>query len=148
MSAFIVNPHHLDVMLSYFNRHDGYVTLRKKQIPDDALIEERWYTLRGSDIDELRTMKQILSDQNCRSINERYNEQKAPPIAEFHLVHRKFSPVDIIKACNCYEYQACETEDYQQTDAARISDAIRSTAIGNLAGYEEAAWEIREPVEV
>ena len=141
MSAFIVSEYHLDSMLSFFNLHQGTVSLKKKETGE-------WYALNSSSIEDLQIMKQILADQNYRSVNERYQETEPAPVMSAKVLFERVSPVQIIKACNCYDYQACETDDYQQTDANRICDAIRASAIDELPGYEEAQWEMNEPVKV
>jgi hypothetical protein len=89
---------------------------------------------------------QILVDQNYRSVNERYNETNKSPRFVF-----KFNPlpmvalkniVQIFKACDCYDYQACETDDYYDTKARSIIDEIRDHLISQLPGYDEAEWSI------
>ncbi len=57
---------------------------------------------------------------------------------------RHYLPVEIIKACDCYDYQSCETPDWKDTEAYAIMQMLRKRAIYSLPGYEEAAWEIRE----
>ena len=47
-----------------------------------------------------------------------------------------------LKACDCYDYQAGETPDYNSTPAHDIISQIRQFAIMALPGYEAAAWEI------
>ena len=56
--------------------------------------------------------------------------------------HRVLTPIQVIKACNCFDYQACEVENYEETEAAKIIEAIRAAAIERLQGMEEAEWEI------
>lgn len=46
----------------------------------------------------------------------------------------------IAKAAACYEYQACESSDYDSTLAARIVAAIRARILTKLPGYEAANW--------
>ena len=86
-------------------------------------------------------------------MNQRYpdtidNPDDMPgPVAEVNTPIRfryenNRSPVQILKACQCYDYQACETEGYEQTDAQRITRAIAAHAINNLDGYDKAEWSI------
>ena len=51
------------------------------------------------------------------------------------------APVQPGKSCD-YCYQACETDDYEDTLAARIIRGISAKAVGCLPGYEDAPWEI------
>lgn len=89
---------------------------------------------------------QLLLDENARSVNARYNESEKPTIAykECRILHNGAHtgelPLTILKLCSCYDYQACETDDYEETDAARIIRRIRGSAIGDLPGYDAAPW--------
>jgi hypothetical protein len=87
---------------------------------------------------------QILVDQNFRSVNYHYEEDY--PVREYVADPPAvtLSPVAILKACDCYDYQACETPDYWETEAFAIVRAIRNRAIRLLPGYDEAeAWPVR-----
>ena len=50
------------------------------------------------------------------------------------------TPVEIIKLCDCYDYQSCETRDWETTEAFAICAALRAAAIDSLPGYEDAPW--------
>ena len=50
--------------------------------------------------------------------------------------------VAVLKACQCYGYQACELNNYELSVAARIIGAIMSRAISMLPDYHAARWEI------
>lgn len=127
MSAFIVSDKHISALVSagslwgvkYFH-------------------SEMWRPIRGRE----NEIGQILLNENYRSVNYRYSEDEQP----HHFRHvpslMKYSLLQIIKACNCYNYQACETPDYYDTEAYSIVMAIREHAIHLLPGYEDAAWEI------
>ncbi len=55
---------------------------------------------------------------------------------------RTYSDVVLLKLCACYDYQACETQDYDDTDAAKSVDFLRYRIIDRLPGYGEAPWEL------
>lgn len=85
----------------------------------------------------------ILLGENYRSVNYRYrNEMGERHKLTYKPIPMKWSPVDILKACDCFDYQACETEDYTSSRAAKIIDKIRHLAIKKLSGYEKAPWGI------
>ena len=88
-----------------------------------------------------RKIGQKLLDENYRSVNYRYDEESKPhtysPASLAPLM-----PVEILKLCNCYSYQTCETEDWRQTEAWEIMNTLRGFAIRALPGYEEAQWEL------
>jgi hypothetical protein len=84
---------------------------------------------------------QVLMEQNYRSINTRYNEKTAAPKFADDW-NTSADPVVILKACDCYDYQSCETDDYEQTEAYVIVQAIRHRNISRLPGYDKAPWGI------
>ena len=93
--------------------------------------------------DNLDMIGQILVNQNYRSVNHRYNDMEIPP--EYHWERyplSKLSAVQVIKACDCYAYQACEVDDWETTEAHKIIDTIRERAIDELPGMEEAEWGV------
>jgi len=85
---------------------------------------------------------QKLWDENFRSVNYRYNENVEAPVYHGARAPRRFSPIEIVKLCHSYNYQSCETPDWEETEAYAISKAIESRAIRNVAGYDEALWSI------
>lgn len=133
MSAFIVNNYHIDVLVNYavFNRlyycHNDKVVHCEKN-PD--------------------VIGQVLLAENYRSVNHRYEENDTAPSYKFRVLSKSFSAIQIIKACNCLEYQSCEHDEWKDSEAYKIVNSIREHAIINLKEYEDAQWEIPEPDEV
>jgi hypothetical protein len=136
MSAFIVSHKHinalvsamLDAQMSYWDGHNRvYVTC--------------------ANADEIG---RILIEENVRSVIYRYggrigdDEKQAATSYRFAHSARPISPVQLIKAVHCLDYQSCETEDWESSTAWRICQAIISNATGQLPGYEAAAWEIHD----
>jgi hypothetical protein len=70
------------------------------------------------------------------------DEKQAADSYCFAYAPRPRSPVQIIKAVHCLDYQSCETEDWETTLAWRICQALLSSTTARLPGYEAAAWEI------
>jgi hypothetical protein len=54
----------------------------------------------------------------------------------------------IVKACDCYDYQACETRDYESSEAAALVARVREAAIkigGQCSGsqlWDQLMWGI------
>jgi hypothetical protein len=48
----------------------------------------------------------------------------------------------VAKAIACYEYQACECADWEQSEAVQFCDALRRKMIARLPGYEAAPWGV------
>ena len=105
---------------------------------------------------ELTTLyADVLYQENIRSVRARYPEDKwddlpgpcAKPIhivasgMERALAAYRRTPVQILKMCDCLEYQSCETDDYRESIACELLEAIRRAAIRALAGYEDAPWD-------
>ena len=129
MSAFIVSKNHINTLVNY-----GYHNRLYRYISEDNILRFN---------DEPTKIGQILVDENYKSINYRYEEDEEHYKYKFNLSLKNYSPVQIIKACDCYDYQACETPDYDKSVAYKLIDTIRARAINSLDGYEKAEWEIR-----
>jgi hypothetical protein len=129
MSAFIVSDKHINSLLNFAYAHMDGINL-----PDGQ-------DLSFKSVQDLDKIGQILLDENYRSVNYRYREQEISHQIKF-FVQPLLTPVQIIKACQCLDYQCCETEDWEETSAYRIINWIQTEAIRNLAGYEQAQWSI------
>jgi hypothetical protein len=126
MSAFIVSNKHIDTLVSY------------------AMSSGIHQVYHNGDTCHLdgEGMGMILAEQNARSVNARYREQTTVDYSWTPIYRLPTNAVQILKACNCYDYQACETDDYDTTLAHAIIQAIQSKAIRSLPGYDAAEWEI------
>ena len=156
MSAYICSPDHF-IALSVFaaSRRGG----RDWQV-DPRYVEGLTHPdakLRGLDnfnTHELATLyADTLYQENIRSVRARYPDDKwdelpGPHIKPLHIIvtHRHFDhvnwvlkPVEILCMLDSWEYQSCETEDFQQTVAYRLAQSIRKAAIRSLPGYEQAS---------
>lgn len=136
MSAFVLSNAHLLALLNFAASYD-----QAPRLPAFYLAGGR--TLATTSAADLQTAAEILLAQNVASVNYRYRESAPAPAIVFNYSSRPTDPVQILKACACYDYQAGETPDYSQTDAAAIVDRIRRAAIAALPGYDAADWEIR-----
>ena len=139
MSAFVVSHIHINALLTFAD-----LKKMRNQIGyriDQGAAQHSWSTI-----------GQILLAENERSVCTRYPDcteaNKPGTIGEeaisyhfktwnqaFALQHDKLC-VWIMKACDCFEYQACESDDYEQTIAHSIIDTIRSKAIHSLFGLQ------------
>jgi hypothetical protein len=129
MSAFIVSDEHLNYLISYASdRRVGWWdgTARRYVFGCEQEVFNK------------------LFRANMESVNERYSEN-TPPMPSKFVWRGDTTAIQVLKGCSCFDYQACEVKDYDQTEAARIVNEIRSSAIRSLRGYEEAEWEITQP---
>ena len=94
----------------------------------------------------------ILLAENIRSVEYRYNDANdmigdrdiAVSCEEMHGGRYRISAVQILKLCDCFEYQACESSDWEASAAYELLERIRHAAIRTLPGYDDAEWGIDE----
>ena len=128
MSAFILDQDHINAMLQ----------AAAPRWPGDS-ANYRWNGEAYYFGANRQQVGQVLLNENYRSVNYRYGESEQPPTFVSRPV-RSQTPVQLIKLCDCYNYQTCETPDWEQTEAYAICHALRERAIDKLPGYEDAAW--------
>lgn len=96
MSAYIVSKKTIDAIVKGFEIYDV-----------DYMAEN----YKASDMQELRnSIGQSLLDQNYKSVNHRYSENTPTPKYEYEDV--EVNPGVILGCIACFDYQACETDDY------------------------------------
>ena len=130
MSAHIVGDYHISVLLQDCSQRDGASYYFNGEMHYVAGAEE--------------VVGQVLLDENYRSVNYRYRSDVFPPDFQLARLRRRYTPVEVLKAIHCYDYQACETPDWKETEAYTITQMLQTRAISQLPGYDEAAWEVRE----
>ena len=84
---------------------------------------------------------QALFSANEDSLVARYGDR----ITKGKFKYKKdirVSPVQGLKNCDCFDYQACEVDNYRASCASALVSRIRSLIIADLPGYEEATWGI------
>src|SRR4030065_258497 len=108
MSAFLCNAEHIAV-LAAFAVHQG------------AVVRE--YIVDGDPMATAGNVAKEMMRQNIRSVAARYpaydpadllNLDEAKELGEryFFASQTLFSPLELYKLAQCYEYQSCETEDW------------------------------------
>jgi hypothetical protein len=140
MSAFVVSHDHIDALLTFADR-------RKMRGQLDYSEQLSWTQI-----------GKILLAENERSVCHRYTDcvpgncpgkigeeaigYKFRHMHELAMMQHTALCITIIKACDCFDYQACETDDYGQSIACRMIKSIRHEAVHSLPGYDDAPWEI------
>jgi hypothetical protein len=134
MSAFILNEYHLSVL--------GRAASVAHTYNSSDILTEYNTTLAA-------IYAQTLYAENVRSVQYRYSTDKEEYPEEIVFDRRALQgtldPVQVIKAAHCYTYQACETDDYKQSAAAKLIDNILDVCTRALPGYESAQWVIDPP---
>jgi hypothetical protein len=132
MSAFVVPDRHINALVSYAS------ALGVRYSFGDQL-----FSVAGQE----QEAAQLLYAANVRSVAYRYahipEEADQDPNEPFKFVREKmvlanYPPLVILKACDCYDYQACEVDDYYESQASALVNAIRKFTISKLPGYSDA----------
>jgi len=150
MSAFIVSHDHIDALLTFAKLHrvSYYVPQRICNKPGGTRVD--------IDSDTVTEVGRILLDENERSVRHRYRSSADLPgtigeeaasytfreFAELYRLPKGKQCAWILNGCRCYDYQACETDDYEESLAHRIIQEIQAAAIRALPHIEDAPWEI------
>jgi hypothetical protein len=118
-----------------------------------------WHELGFGDFERAAQVGQMLWDENRKSTHARYPDtiedfSNAPgPCEESFLYdqHRAASHYEVydlaqvLKSCDCFEYQACEHDGWKESEAHAFIMALRSAAWHALPGYENAVWGAPKP---
>jgi hypothetical protein len=147
MSAFVVSHAHIDALLTFADM---------KRLTNELA----YHVNRGKEKLSLSDIGRILLAENERSVCHRYPDcvpGNAPGVIGQECINYRFKPYQklhrmpfpamlatVIKACHCFDYQACETDDYESSIAHKIIRAIEARAIRALPHYENAPWGINE----
>ena len=94
----------------------------------------------------VKAIGQSLLDQNYRSVNFRYDEETKTPEFKYTDIGDEILNLGSIIGCiDCYNYQACETPEYEQTDLyyslERLKDEVYKNGLRRL-GYTDLPWGI------
>jgi hypothetical protein len=121
MSCFLVSQKHIDTLISCaaFRYGLSYRHKRKRH-----------------DVSDPQSVGEMLYNQNVCSTIMRYGDRS--------LVWYKYKrfrpvffmpPVAVLKALHCYQYQACETSDWEETQAYAFCRALERALVQELPGY-------------
>jgi len=106
-----------------------------------------------------RVQFELLAAANGRAVAERYREPRETMPTWDHVDTSEFSPVQIVKAVDCIEYQCSNWTGWPGSDAETLARDLRAAALrripgGDLGtfagtrtlnGYDAAAWELDAP---
>lgn len=133
MSAFIVSDYHINALVSY-----------------GIKLKAQLYTKEGWEYfndDTAWALASRLYRANVCSVNRRYGERKRTNGFRFQRVDVSgLTAADIVKACDCLEYQSCEVKTWERSRARKTLQAIRERAIDVLASSSKA-WTLYEPTK-
>lgn len=157
MSAFICGPDHFKALAMFAARRQHGSWIVDPRYIDGLTHPEA--ALRGienlNDYELATLYADTLYRENVRSVAYRYpdcaRDNLPGPLADAGFVDVSprdlarrdllLQPVEILKMCDCLEYQSCETKDWPASVAHRLLNAIRRAAVRALPGYEDAPWD-------
>ena len=134
MSAYIVNDYHINALVTWAVLNDVRMWQPRRKC---------WTPI---DLSTAQHVAATLYSENVRSVNYRYGERTKrtgftyKPVPITHL-----TAADIIKACQCLDYQSCETPDWHSTEACGYLTSIRNAAVNEMI-RACSTWQLREPV--
>lgn len=140
MSAYVCSNTHIKALAIFAVRKShGSLSINPRYVDGAEDVA-------GQDLNVIATRyAAILLAENVRSVRYRY----ADDVGDYDeilisknevLMPKAISPVAILKLCACLNYQSCETEDWETTNAYKLLQHIKDEAIRALPGYEEAPW--------
>ena len=129
MSAFMCSNAHINALVSFALQERGF--FRHKQLDGNSA----------------QIAGQVLVNANAESIKAKYNEEEGYPFV-FRRESPARHPLNILKACDCYDYQACEDGEYEGSEAQKFIDHIRAMAIRRLPGYDiSEGWQFEDHLD-
>lgn len=135
MSAYLVPDYHINALVSWAAGRHG-----------SNAVSYYWGGRRRDIRGDEKRIASVLYAENVRSVNARYRESDPAHGFVFKRVVNMLNPIDVIKGCHGYGYQACEAEGYEESEAFAIIAGIERSAIRALPGYEDSnAWCIDGP---
>ena len=156
MSAFMCSDDHIRVLAiaaTYGTGREAVYTARR----DAQQIEEvRRYKPQSADARPVRLAARTLVLANAAALRDRYGSAHdrfgdavdetgaGPEIAEADVARLAphLTPACIAKLVACYQYQACDWEGFQGSDAERLTWNALERAMRCLPGYDAAPWGI------
>lgn len=138
MSAYIVSDETVSVIVKAFEIYKvNYIGEGFNDLIED-LSEKRL------------SLGQSLVNQNYRSVNYRYRENDKPHKFEFTdinlMVNGKLDTGLIVGCIDCYNYQACETDNYWQSHIYHSLRWLKDTILNQYIKQDgfEKSWGYRK----
>ena len=149
MSAFVVNKTHIDMMVQlalegptgrggmagsgwgvFYWFHGGKSLPLQPELADATGL--------------------MLVSENVTSVKARYQDSREDNLPgpcvpywsdyKWNGSRQRLSPVEGLSLLSCFEYQSCENEGWEASEAKAFCDALQHRLIGCLPGYSDAPW--------
>lgn len=125
LSAFSVSDDHINILLSWARKYAPILYATAFDLKKKA---------------EYAKVGAILRKANNASLEARYGNKPKSYLAKTVPVAHLY-PINIVAGCNCFDYQVCEYDGWEKSDAKKIIDNIRDAAIRRVVGYDQF-WEL------
>ena len=137
MTAFVVHPEHINVLLWAGLKDPRLGALRWDHPNTNPTNSTELQPETASETG------QMLLDINIAAVSHLYNEPAEPQHYTYRPPrHRHWTNVELLKALHCYQYQADEHPDWHNTQARAFCRALEKRLIYRLPGYNEGPWAI------
>ncbi len=125
MSAYMVDDAHIDALVDIAKQFTR---------PGPAVYRYKFYwaaqrnPFRSHSLDDQTeaAIGRMLLAENARSVGHRYREVQDPAALTYvyRPTKRTYTPAQALMAIRGYEYQACETDDWDQSEAHDFCRAL------------------------
>lgn len=124
MSAFMCSDNHINAIITYASCHGVR-----------ARINREWVPIWGNE----QKFASLLATANAESLHVRYDDETIVTAITYRAYHVQ-SEIEVLKLLDCFDYQACEVDAYEDTPAAHVVNCIRKDVVCRLPGYADAPW--------
>jgi hypothetical protein len=146
MSAFMCSARHFHVVAQFIEREVSLLWGRT-----GAVVAGMAEANGG---DRVRAIATLLAHENAFSMATRYPLTESRPTGQQFPIPdpdpgrspREYpesrDPVKVAKAIQCLEYQSCEHDGWQDSEARELLRWALDKAVQLFPGYQQAAWGI------
>jgi hypothetical protein len=125
MSAFLVDPAHIDRIVEFAAAHEI--------LPRVTSASDLGKLLCAANVDSMIARYGEDFDKNDDTNRSYTYTERAGSL---------LTAVAFLKALDCLEYQSCEIDYWEKSEAYDVITELRKRAVKFLPGYEAADWEI------
>lgn len=138
MSCFICDDAHITALAAYAVQH-GLA---------DVIRLPAAFRLENPKLTDAEVLALGLRSENVASFRACYAGRHESDITDFQFRPETaravragaFAPIQMIKSAQCFEYQSCEHSAWKNSYVRLVIENIIAHAVGQLPGYDDAAW--------
>lgn len=136
MSAYMVSEEQIHVMVWAATRYSDFPSFMFPSSYGSRCI---------SDQDSKNEIGQELVNTNAQALEDLYGEATHGGTYTYQPPrHATWEPLELIKIVHNYEYQACDNDNWHESDARRFCQALSRQLLQRVPGFEKAHWGIDE----